>query len=142
MRVWLTAHHLLYGRSGGRRPTVKSCGQPSRGSIRKREQPSTCGKTRRSTVESKQLGNTGVMIPEIGIGVWRYSGGVEPLRRGIEQGATLIDTAEVYGTEEVVGEAVRNARDKVFIATKVSGQHLRHDEVLRSAEASLRRLNT
>jgi diketogulonate reductase-like aldo/keto reductase len=93
-------------------------------------------------MESKQLGNTGVMIPEIGIGVWRYSGGVEPLHRGIEQGAVLIDTAEIYGTEEVVGEAVRNARDKVFIATKVSGQHLRHDEVLRSAEASLRRLNT
>jgi diketogulonate reductase-like aldo/keto reductase len=40
------------------------------------------------------------MVPEIGIGVWRYSGGVEPLRRGIELGAFLIDTAEVYGTED------------------------------------------
>jgi diketogulonate reductase-like aldo/keto reductase len=93
-------------------------------------------------MESKPLGNTGVMIPEIGTGVWRYSGGIEPLRRGIEQGAVLIDTAEVYGTEDVVGQAVHDIRDKVFIATKVAGQHLRHDEVLRAAEASLRRLNT
>ena len=93
-------------------------------------------------MEAKQLGNTGVMIPEIGIGVWRYSGGVEPLRQGMEYGAVLIDTAEVYGTEAVVGEAVHDHRDQVFIATKVAGQHLRHDEVLRAAEASLQRLNT
>src|ERR1700730_16340258 len=76
------------------------------------------------------------------IGGWRYSGGVEPLRAGIGMGAVLVDTAEVYGTEEVVGQAVRGIRDRVFIATKVSGQHLRYDEVLRAAEASLRRLGT
>lgn len=93
-------------------------------------------------METKQLGNTGVMVPEIGIGVWRYSGGVEPLRRGIELGATLIDTAEVYGTEDVVGQAIRGIRDRVFIASKVSGSHLRHDELLRAAEASVRRLDS
>ncbi len=93
-------------------------------------------------MESKQLGNTGVMVPEIGIGVWRYSGGVEPLRRGIEIGATLIDTAEVYGTEDVVAQAVSGIRDRIFVATKVSGDHLRHDDLIRAAEASLRRLET
>src|SRR5271166_3089658 len=93
-------------------------------------------------MEVKQLGNTGVMVPEIGIGVWRYSGGVEPLRRGIEIGATLIDTAEVYGTEDVVAQAVKDVRDRIFIATKVSGDHLRHDDLIRAAEASLRRLKT
>ena len=82
-------------------------------------------------MEMKQLGNTGVMVPEIGIGVWRYSGGVDPLRRGVELGASLIDTAEVYGTEDVVAAAVRGIRDRVFIATKVSGAHLRHDECCR-----------
>ncbi|HZP44086.1 MAG TPA: aldo/keto reductase [Candidatus Binataceae bacterium] len=91
-------------------------------------------------METKELGRTGTMVPEIGLGVWRYRGGVEPLRHGIELGACLIDTAEVYGTEDVVGEAVRGLRDRVFIATKVSGQHLRHDDVLRAAEASLKRL--
>jgi len=93
-------------------------------------------------MELKPLGNTGVRVPEIGIGVWRYSGGVEPLRRGIALGSTLIDTAEIYGTEDVVAQAVRGIRDRVFIATKVSGNHLRYDDVLRAAEASLRRLDT
>jgi diketogulonate reductase-like aldo/keto reductase len=93
-------------------------------------------------MELKQLGNTDEMVPEIGTGVWRYSGGVEPLRRGVELGATLIDTAEVYGTEDVVAQAVSGIRDRVFIATKVSGEHLRHDDLLRAAEASLRRLET
>src|SRR5438552_11504217 len=89
----------------------------------------------------KQLGNTAVMVPEIGIGVWRYRRDVEPIRKGIEMGATLIDTAEVYGTEDVTGQAVKGIRDKVFIASKVSGSHLRHDDVLRAAEASLKRLD-
>ncbi len=93
-------------------------------------------------MELKELGNTGVMVPEIGTGVWQYNGGVEPLRRGIELGAFLIDTAEVYGTEGVVAKAVKGIRDKVFIATKVSGEHLAYDKVLRAADASLRRLDT
>jgi diketogulonate reductase-like aldo/keto reductase len=93
-------------------------------------------------METKQLGNSGVIVPEIGVGVWRYRGGVEPLRRGIELGATLIDTAEIYGTEEVVGQAVKGIRDRVFVARKVSGAHLRHDDLLRAADASLRRLET
>jgi diketogulonate reductase-like aldo/keto reductase len=92
-------------------------------------------------MELKQLANTGVRIPEIGLGVWRYGGGVEPLRRGIELGASLIDTAEIYGTEEAVAEAIRGIRDRVFIATKVWGEHLRYDDVLRAAEASVRRLD-
>ncbi|MGH7916862.1 MAG: aldo/keto reductase, partial [Candidatus Binataceae bacterium] len=91
-------------------------------------------------MESRELGRTGAQIPEIGIGVWRYTGGVEPLRRGIELGAFLIDTAEIYGTEDVVSKAVEGIRGRVFIATKVSGDHLRHDDVLKAAEASLRRL--
>jgi diketogulonate reductase-like aldo/keto reductase len=93
-------------------------------------------------MELKQLGNTGVMVPEIGLGVWKYRGGVEPLRRGIELGAFLIDTAEMYRTEDVVGQAIKGRRDRVFLASKVSGSHLRYDDVLRAAEASLRELNT
>ena len=95
-----------------------------------------------SYMELKQLGNTSVMVPEIGLGVWKYRGGVEPLRRGIELGAFLIDTAEMYRTEDVVGQAVKGLRDQVFIATKVSGSHLRYDDVLRAADASLQELET
>jgi diketogulonate reductase-like aldo/keto reductase len=94
-------------------------------------------------MELKQLGNTGVKVPEIGLGTWKYSGGVEPLRRGIELGAYFIDTAEMYRTEDTVGLAIKgHGRGQVFIATKVSGTHLHHDQVLRAAEASLRQLNT
>lgn len=93
-------------------------------------------------MELKPLGNTNVRVPEIGLGTWKYSGGVEPLCRGIELGAFLIDTAEMYRTEDVVGQAVKGRRDRVFIATKVSGSHLRYDEVLRVAEGSLRELDT
>jgi len=93
-------------------------------------------------METKQLGNTGIMVAEIGIGVWRYRGGVEPLRRGVELGATLIDTAEIYGTEDVVAQAIKGIRERVFVATKVSGAHLRRDDLLRAAEASLRRLGS
>jgi diketogulonate reductase-like aldo/keto reductase len=93
-------------------------------------------------MELKQLGTTGVKLPEIGLGTWAYRGGVEPLRKGISLGAFLIDTAEIYSTEGIVGEAVRGQRDKVFIATKVSVSHLRYDDVLRAAEDSLRRLGT
>ena len=38
-------------------------------------------------MELKNLGNTGTMVPEIGLGTWNYSGGVEPLRKGVELGA-------------------------------------------------------
>jgi diketogulonate reductase-like aldo/keto reductase len=82
------------------------------------------------------------MVPEIGLGVWKYRGGMEPLRRGIELGAFLIDTAEMYRTENVVGQAVKDIREQVFIASKVSGGHLRYDDVLHAAEASLRQLET
>jgi diketogulonate reductase-like aldo/keto reductase len=93
-------------------------------------------------MEFKRLGNTDVMVPEIGLGVWKYKGGVEPLRKGIELGASLIDTAEMYRTEDVVVQADKDIRDQVFIATKVSGSHLQYDAVLRAAEASLRLLDT
>ena len=93
-------------------------------------------------MEYVELGNTGVQIPEIGLGTWRYTGGVEPLRTGISLGATLIDTAEAYGTEGAVGEAIRDMREKVFIATKVSPSHFKHDEVINAAENSLNRLGT
>ena len=88
----------------------------------------------------KELANTGVRIPEIGIGTYDYHGGPEPLRRGLESGALFIDTAELYGTEPVVGEAVRGMRDRVFLATKVSPEHFRPEEFRQSVDASLLRM--
>lgn len=84
----------------------------------------------------------GAQLPEVGIGTWKYHAGPEPLRRAIAEGATFIDTAEAYGSEEVVGEAIRGVRQKVFLASKISPQHFRRRDVHVAAEASLRRLGT
>jgi diketogulonate reductase-like aldo/keto reductase len=88
----------------------------------------------------KPLGQTGVLVPEIGLGTWDYHGGIEPLRAGLEAGALFVDTAESYGSEPVVGQAVAGLRKKVFLATKVSPEHFRFDDVLKAADASLQRL--
>jgi len=105
-------------------------------------------------LEYRELGRTGEKVAALGLGTWGMGGwtsadgghdaeAVGALRRGIELGLTLIDTAEMYGrghAEELVAQAVAGAREKVFIATKVSAEHLDYDGVLRAAEGSLRRL--
>src|SRR5262249_25651824 len=88
----------------------------------------------------KEFGATGVRVPDIGLGTWQYRGGEGPIKKAVELGARLVDTAEMYGTEETVGAAIKGMRDKVFIATKVSGNHLRYEQVLAAAEGSLKRL--
>jgi len=107
-------------------------------------------------MELKKLGKTGVEIPVLGLGTWgiggfssRHLGGedkaVRALRLGVELGMAFIDTAEMYAnghSEEVVAMAVEKNRDKVFIATKVSAHNLSYEHVLRSCEASLKRLKT
>jgi diketogulonate reductase-like aldo/keto reductase len=93
-------------------------------------------------VNYKELGATGLTIPEIGLGTWTYHSGPEPLRKGLEAGALFIDTAERYGSEETVGEAIRGIRPRVFLATKVSPEHFRRADVLRAADQSLKRMGT
>ena len=93
-------------------------------------------------INKKRLGDTDLNIPEIGLGTWNYNGGVDPLKAGIALGATLIDTAEGYYNEDVVGEAVKDNRESVIIATKVSGRHLGYEDVLWACENSLKKLQT
>ena len=93
-------------------------------------------------MNAKPLGNTGLQVPELALGTWQYRGGVEPLRVGIELGASFVDTAEAYGTEPVVGQAIRGMRDRIFLASKISPRHFRERDVIRAAECSLRQLGT
>jgi diketogulonate reductase-like aldo/keto reductase len=93
-------------------------------------------------VDVKNLGSSELLLPEIGLGTWKYVGGVEPLQAGIDHGANFIDTAETYGTEEVVGKAVRGRRDRVILATKVAPRNFRRHLLIAAAENSLRRLGT
>ena len=91
-------------------------------------------------MNQKPLGKTSFKISEIGQGTWNYTGGTEPLRLGVSLGASHIDTAEIYGTEEIVGKAIEGIRNRVFLATKLWMDHYQYQDVLRACEASLRRL--
>ena len=62
---------------------------------------------------------------------------VKLIRLAIKNEINFIDTAEEYGngtSERIVGEATQDIRDKVFIASKISPQNHRYDDVLRSFE--------
>lgn len=93
-------------------------------------------------VRTKGFGGATEELPELGLGTWQYQGGIEPLRLGIGLGATFIDTAESYGTEPVVGKAIRGIRSRVFVASKVSPRHFRYGDVISAAECSLKQLKT
>lgn len=72
----------------------------------------------------------------------RRSEEIRALRRGIDLGLTLIDTAEMYGTEDLVGEAVRSCRDKAYIVSKVLPGNASYEGTKLACERSLRRLGT
>ncbi len=90
----------------------------------------------------KRLAATELTIPEIGLGTWQYQGSVQALRKGIELGARFIDTAEAYGTESFVGEVIRDIRNQVFLATKVSPWNFRPKDLFQAADRSLQALKT
>ena len=98
-----------------------------------------------------------LQIPKIGFGTWKIGGESSPnpkvdsislaaLSSALEVGYTHIDTAEMYAgghSEELIGQAIRASkikRESLFITSKVMPSHLGYDQVLKSCEASLRRL--
>lgn len=90
-----------------------------------------------------EIGKSNEKIPAIGIGTWQLSAGsqdsMKAIRASIESGSNLVDTAESYKNEEMVGEAIRDY-DDIFLATKVWPTHFRHDRVIRACDQSLERL--
>jgi aryl-alcohol dehydrogenase-like predicted oxidoreductase len=107
-------------------------------------------------MEFKNLGRTGVKIPVLGQGTWGMGGfsikntknedeEIRALRLGFDLEMRFIDTAEMYAqghSEEVVAKAIGDRRDSIFLATKVSPEHLSYDDVLKACNASLKRLRT
>jgi len=68
---------------------------------------------------------------------------IAALRSGIELGMTLIDTAEMYGeggAEEIVGEAIAEQRERIFVVTKVYPHNASRSELPKACERSLKRL--
>ena len=95
---------------------------------------------------------SGESVPVLGQGTWhlaedprRREDEIAALRLGLDLGMTLIDTAEMYGdgaAEELVGEAIADRRDEVFLVSKVLPQHATVRGTIRACEASLQRLGT
>lgn len=95
---------------------------------------------------------SGVDIPALGIGTWKMGedpghrrAEVAALRAAVDQGMTLIDTAEMYGdgaSEEVVGEAMSGRRGDIFLVSKVYPWNASRQGTIKACEASLKRLGT
>jgi aryl-alcohol dehydrogenase-like predicted oxidoreductase len=117
-------------------------------------------------VKYRPLGQTGLSVSEIGFGGWGIGGrtggttsygdtddqtSLAALARALDRGITFFDTSAAYGdghSEELIGQAFVGRRDKAVIATKAGYDSwdrppdFSADAVVRSAEASLRRLRT
>lgn len=118
-------------------------------------------------MDTRTIGQ-GLTVSEIGLGcmsltgAYGNSGGpgredaIALIRRAVDLGVTLFDTAEVYGpfaNEDIVGEALEPVRDQVKIATKFGfafeengvpggGTCSRPDSIRRAVDHSLARLRT
>ena len=115
----------------------------------------------------RKLGRTNFEVSDIGYGAWGIGGkqwlggqddeSLQALRRAIDLGVNLIDTALAYGdghSEQLVGQVVRETGHKIYVATKVppknriwpaaSGTPIAevfpYDYILSCAEESLRNL--
>ena len=94
----------------------------------------------------------GTAIPVFGMGTWhmgesrgRFDAEVTALRRGLELGIGLIDTAEMYGSggaEQVVGEAIKGRRDATYLVSKVLPSNASRQRTIKACEQSLERLGT
>jgi aryl-alcohol dehydrogenase-like predicted oxidoreductase len=116
-----------------------------------------------TTLPARTLGRDGPTVGALGLGCMGMSefyGPADPdesvrtIHRAIERGATMIDTADIYGfgdNESLVGRAIADRRDRVVLATKFGIQRRRDDPTFRgisgrpddvreACEASLARL--
>ena len=95
---------------------------------------------------------SGEHVPAFGQGTWRMGEDrairaeeIETLRLGLDLGATLIDTAEMYGegrAEELIGEAIEGRRDDAFLVSKVYPHNASRRGTVAACDRSLRRLGT
>jgi len=88
----------------------------------------------------------GERVPALGFGTWQLRGGecVHSVTHALAVGYRHIDTAQAYGNEAEVGQAIKDsgvARDDIFLVTKVRQQDFRHARVLETTQESLKKLD-
>ncbi|MBE0627071.1 MAG: aldo/keto reductase [Burkholderiales bacterium] len=94
----------------------------------------------------------GERVPAFGMGAWNIGDEratraeeIATLRLGLDLGARLIDTAEMYGdgrSEALIAEAIAGRRDEVFLVSKVYPHNASAKGAAAACERSLRRLKT
>jgi diketogulonate reductase-like aldo/keto reductase len=90
--------------------------------------------------------NNGIMIPAIGLGVFRLEDArqaQETIETALALGYRHIDTAMIYGNERAVGLAIKNsgiAREDIFVTTKLWNDDQRSGKVDEAIDGSLKRL--
>ena len=91
----------------------------------------------------------GQTVCPLGQGTWKMGQSaarrheeIRALQHGIELGMNLVDTAEMYDNEELVGEAVRDCREKVLLVSKVLPSNASYRGTKLACERSLLKLGT
>ncbi len=107
-------------------------------------------------MELRALGGSDLRVSVIGLGCWPLGGGdgwgdvderqaVATIHAALDSGITFFDTAEAYNdgrSEEIVGKALADRRDRAVIATKIAPRNTEPATLRAHLEASLRRLRT
>jgi diketogulonate reductase-like aldo/keto reductase len=96
-------------------------------------------------MQYKQIKNE--EVPAIGLGTWRLSGSAcsEAVEGALSLGYRHVDTAQMYGNEEEVGQGISNSgvdREEIFLVTKLSTGNFTQEKALSSARESLKKLGT
>lgn len=87
----------------------------------------------------------GVKIPKLALGTWLVDNEAvkQAVKNAVEIGYRHIDTAQAYGNEQGVGEAVRNSgieREKIFVTTKIAAEHKSYQSAMNSINESLEKM--
>lgn len=95
----------------------------------------------------KTINANGARIPQLGFGTFRMPEAdvLSILPKALQRGFTHVDTAQIYGNEAAVGDAIQNsgvARENIFLTTKVWVANYAKDAFAPSVEESLRKLKT
>lgn len=86
-------------------------------------------------------------VPKLGLGTFRLENEVviESVKNALEVGYLVIDTAQIYGNEAAIGQAIEEkgiAREELYITTKIWIENLGKDQVISSLKESLIKLRT
>ena len=90
--------------------------------------------------------NNGLRMPAVGFGTWDVRGesGKQAIIQALELGYRLVDTAQMYENEDIVGKAVRDSgipRKDIFITTKLYRPSAGYTKAKKGIERSLRALD-